>query len=67
MKKTKETTIVTIPFGWESVKTKPYKKIMYVEEGSVDEAALKKLEAHNPRILVVRYRKGKELPVLTKI
>lgn len=56
---------IRIPFGSKS--DKPYKKIMYVEEGSVNESDLKKLELRNPRVLVIRYRKGKDLPVLQKV
>ena len=58
-------TVIKIPFGARP--DKPYKKIMYVEEGSVNESDLKKLELRNPRVLVIRYRKGKDLPVLQKV
>lgn len=56
---------IKIPFSSRS--DKPYKKIMYVEEGSVNESDLKKLEIRNPRVLVIRYRKGKDLPVIQKV
>lgn len=60
-----EGMFIKIPFDFKS--DKPYKKIMYVEEGSVNELDLKKLELRNPRVLVIRYRKGKDLPVLQRV
>lgn len=47
---------------------KPYKKIMFVEDGSVDvDALVEELERTNPEIKVVVYRSGATRPTLTDI
>ena len=48
-------------------KIKPYKKILYVEGGSVDPRFLQTLRAANPEILMIIYRKGSIPPTLVDI
>ena len=46
---------------------KPYKKLLYIEDGSVDESRLDDLRIANPEIFVIVYRQGTIPPVLVDI
>ena len=48
-------------------KIKPYKKILYIEGGSVDPRFLRDLRAANPEIFIIIYRQGSALPKLVDI
>ena len=48
-------------------KIKPYKKILYVEGGSVDPRFLRDLRAANPEIFVIVCRPGSIPPTLVDI
>lgn len=46
---------------------KPYKKLLYIEDGSVDESRLDDLYDANPEIFVIVYRQGAMRPELVDI
>ena len=48
-------------------KIKPYKKILYIEGGSVDPRFLRDLRSANPEIFIIIYRQGSALPKLVDI
>ena len=48
-------------------KIKPYKKILYIEGGSVDPRFLRDLRAANPEIFIIIYRQGSVQPKLVDI
>ena len=48
-------------------KIKPYKKILYIEGGSVDPRFLRDLREANPEIFIIIYRQGSALPKLVDI
>ena len=48
-------------------KIKPYKKILYIEGGSVDPRFLRDLRAANPEIFIIIYRQGSAQPKLVDI
>lgn len=48
-------------------KIKPYKKILYIEDGSVGEKDIEELRNKNPEIFVIIYRQGSMPPMLVDI
>ena len=48
-------------------KIKPYKKLLYIESGSVDPRFLRTLRAANPEIFIIIYRQGSIPPKLVDI
>ena len=48
-------------------KIKPYKKILYIEGGSVDQRLLQTLRVANPEIFIIIYRQGSAQPKLVDI
>ena len=48
-------------------KIKPYKKILYIEGGSVDPRFLRDLRAANPELFMIIYRLGSVPPKLVDI
>ena len=48
-------------------KIKPYKKILYIEGGSVDPRFLRDLRVANPEFFIIIYRQGSALPKLVDI
>ena len=48
-------------------KNKPYKKILYIEGGSVDSRVLQTLRESNPEIFIIIYRHGTIPPTLVDI
>lgn len=46
---------------------KPYKKILYIEDGSVDTSHIDDLCDANPEIFVIIYRQGSMSPILVDI
>ena len=46
---------------------KPYKKLLYIEDGSVDISRIDDLYDANPEIFVIIYRKGALPPILVDI
>ena len=48
-------------------KIKPYKKILYIEWGSVDPRFLRDLRESNPEIFIIIYRPGSAQPKLVDI
>ena len=43
---------------------KPHKKLLYIEDGSVDLQCLEDLCAANPEIFIIIYRQGSKPPIL---
>ena len=48
-------------------KIKPYKKLLYIEDGSVDLTCLEDLHTANPDIFIIIYRQGSMPPKLVVI
>ena len=48
-------------------KIKPYKKLLYIEDGSVDLNRLEALRTANPEIFIIVYRQGSAQPKLVDI
>mgnify|MGYP003480288868 FL=1 len=48
-------------------KIKPYKKFLYIEDGSVDLNCLETLRTVNPDIFIIIYRQGSMQPKLVVI
>ena len=48
-------------------KIKPYKKILYIEDGSVDPVYIDDLQYANPEIFIIVYRQGSIPPTLVDI
>ena len=48
-------------------KIKPYKKILYIEGGSVEPRCLRDLREANPEIFIIIYRQGSAQPKLVDI
>lgn len=46
---------------------KPYKKLLYIEDGSVDGNDIEDLRNSNPEIFVITYRQGAPSPMLLDI
>lgn len=46
---------------------KPFKKILYIEDGSVNLNYIEHLNITNPDILIIIYRQGSAQPVLINI
>lgn len=46
---------------------KPYKKLLYIEDGSIEASCLDDLRDANPEILVIVYRQGAMRPELVDI
>ena len=48
-------------------KIKPYKKLLYIEDGSVDQVYIDDLQYANPEIFIIVYRQGSIPPTLVDI
>ena len=48
-------------------KIKPYKKLLYIEDGSVDPVYIDGLQYANPELFVIVYRQGSIPPTLVDI